>query len=229
MTIFITFVIAFVTALIPILIWLFFLEHEDKNPEPKRLIFVSFLAGIIGVLIALPLEKIVADYVVDPSFIILCWAAIEELAKFIIVYILVLRRADNNEPIDSLMYILASALGFSTLENALFMMNPLIQGHIAEALILGNFRFIGATLLHTVSSSIIGIAIAFAFYKNRIYKKVYLIIGIVLSIVLHTLFNLSIIISNGSKTMVAFYAVWIALVFIFLLIEKVKKIKKTII
>ncbi|MDQ3076623.1 MAG: PrsW family intramembrane metalloprotease [bacterium] len=219
------FIIAFVTALIPILIWLYFLEQEDKHPEPKRLILYAFLAGFIAVAVAIAFEKAVADVFSDTIVIIILWAAIEELVKYILVYIIVLRRIDNDEPIDSLMYIIATALGFSSLENALFILDPIMQGNFTEAFIIGNFRFIGATLLHTVSSSIIGLAIAFAFYKSRASQRLYLVVGIILAILLHTFFNLSIIISNGSKTLIAFFAVWVGLVFIFLLIEKVKKIK----
>ncbi len=219
------FIIAFVTALIPIVIWLYFLEQEDKHPEPKRLLLYAFLAGFIAVAVAIAFEKAVADVVSDTTLMILCWAAIEELVKYILVYLIVLRRIENDEPIDSLMYIIATALGFSALENALFILDPIMQGNFTEAFIIGNFRFIGATLLHTVSSSIIGLAIAFAFYKSRASQRLYLAVGIILAILLHTFFNLSIIISNGSKTLIAFFAVWVGLVFIFLLIEKVKKIK----
>ncbi len=227
MNLFYSFLLAFIAALIPVLIWLIFLEHKDKHPEPKRLIALSFLAGFLAVIVVIPLEKIVADFVENTSIMIFLWASIEELAKYVLAYIFVLRRAENDEPIDALMYIIAVALGFSALENALFLANPLLDGDISQAFIIGNFRFIGATLLHTVSSSIIGLALAFSFYKKKTEQALYLFVGIILSIVLHTFFNLTIIASNGSNAMIAFYTVWVGLVIILLLIERAKKVNRS--
>jgi RsiW-degrading membrane proteinase PrsW (M82 family) len=221
------FLLAFIASLIPVLIWLIFLEHKDKHPEPKKLIALSFFAGFLAVIFVLPLEKIVSDSFESMSIMVVCWAAIEELAKYAFAYLFVLRRAENDEPIDGLMYIIAVALGFSALENAFFLANPLLDGDLGQAFLISNFRFIGATLLHTVSSSIIGLALAFSFYKAKTTQALYLFVGIILAIILHTFFNLTIIASNGSKTMIAFYTVWVGLVIILLLIERAKKVNKT--
>ncbi len=222
---FFIFGVAFLAGFIPVLIWLWVLEHEDKTPEPKKLVFAAFISGMLSVLLVIPLERAAQGIASDQVVMFIMWAAIEEIAKFCAAYVSVLRRAENHEPIDSLMYMIAAALGFSALENVLFILNPLLQGNFHDALITGSVRFIGATLLHTVSSSIVGLALAFSFYKIKELKRFYLVFGLVMAIVLHAFFNLSIILSDGSKATLAFYTVWIALVVILLLIEKVKQIR----
>jgi protease PrsW len=226
------YIIAFLSGFIPVLLWLWFLEHEDKNPEPKKVTILAFFAGVLTVFAVIPFQYMVtilfdtsvaAD---QPAIVIVLWAAIEEVGKFLVAYFLVLRRIENDEPIDSLMYLITTALGFAALENALYLLNPLRQGDIVQAVITGNFRFIGATLLHVVSSSMIGVALAFAFYKSITVKRVSLALGLAGAILLHTFFNFSIIIDAGSRAIISFFTVWIALVILLLIFEKIKQIKK---
>ncbi|MES2437202.1 MAG: PrsW family glutamic-type intramembrane protease [Patescibacteria group bacterium] len=222
------FVISFFSGLLPVLFWLWFFDHEDKHPEPKRRVIKVFCAGMVVVLIVIPFEKLVVDYVSDTTSMIVLWAFIEEIAKFAAAYIFALRSRDNDEPIDAIMYLITAALGFAALENMLFLLNPLLEGNVQEAIITGNFRFIGATLLHITASSMIGVAMAFTFYADESRKRLYMAAGIIGAIALHTAFNLSIIGSDGNKAIYAFYTVWVALVVLLLSFEKVKQIKKPI-
>lgn len=218
--------ISFFAGLIPVLLWLWFWEHEDKHPEPKKLILLAFVAGMVGVALTLPLEQMVADLNLDLGITIFLWAAIEELVKFSAAFIAVLMRAENDEPIDSMMYMITTALGFAALENMLFLFTPISTGHTAEALMTGDLRFVGATLLHTITSGIIGLALSLTFYRSKHAKRIYVTIGVITAIVLHAFFNLSIILFNGSKPIIPFYAVWVAIVLILLAFEKVKNIKQ---
>lgn len=222
------FVFAFLGGFLPIFIWLWFLEHEDKNPEPHKLTVYAFLAGMLAVAVVIPIELLISN-IQDKNLMIILWAATEEIVKFALTYIFVLRRMENDEPIDSLMYLIVAALGFAALENTLYILGPIFAGNYSEAWITGNFRFMGATLLHVVSSSIPGIALAFSYYKNLSDKRLYLFFGLVGATLLHTVFNLSIIIYDGtSKVMISFYTVWIACIILLLFFEKIKKIKNPI-
>ncbi len=221
-----TAVIAFLGGLIPVLGWLWFWEHEDKHPEPHKLTAYALLAGMASVLIVLPLEIWVVGNFEGTIVIFLLWAAIEEIVKYVIAYVVVLRRAENDEPIDSVMYMITVALGFAALENALFIFNPLLQSNFSEAISTGNFRFIGATVLHIVASSVIGICLALSFYKPKKSQRRYLVLGLFLAIVLHSCFNLSIILFDGKTAILSFFAVWIGIVSLLFLFEKIKRIKK---
>ena len=218
--------LSLMVGIIPVILWLWFLEHEDKNPEPKGLTALAFIAGMVGVFIVFPLEKLVSSTVDDTIIIFLLWAAIEEIVKFVLAYFIVLRRRENDEPIDSVMYLIAVALGFAALENAFFLLGPALDNQALPLVIMGNFRFIGATLLHTTASGAIGIALALSYYKKVQSKRIYLASGLILAIVLHALFNLSIIGAEGNNIIFSYYAVWIAIVLLFLLFEKVKHISK---
>ena len=89
---------------------------------------------------------------------------IEEVLKFIFAYILVLRSKDDNEPIDPIIFMITTALGFAAIENMLFLIDPITSNNLHLSIYTGNLRFIGAMLLHTVSSATIGIFIGFQLF-----------------------------------------------------------------
>ena len=118
------------------------------------------------------------------------------------------------------------ALGFSAVENTLFLLTPLAHDEFVTAMITGNFRFFGATLLHLLSSSVIGVALALSFYKQHAMRINYAIIGVILAIILHTTFNLFILNSSSGNGIIKIFAfVWLGIVILLLFFEKIKQIK----
>ncbi len=222
------FIFAFIFGLFPALVWLWFWLKEDTHPEPAKMITLSFVGGMLAVLFVLPFQKIVHHYWQDFEFIAFTlWAAIEELTKFIFVWFIALRNKKvTDEPIDDVIYLIVGALGFVTLENALFLWKPLSDGNLIEVVIYGNLRFIGASLLHVMAAAVIGIMMAFAFYKTKFKRILYGSIGILLAIVLHTAFNLFIINNTHGNILFIFAEVWVGIVIVLLLFEKIKHIRK---
>ncbi|MBL7045507.1 MAG: PrsW family intramembrane metalloprotease [Parcubacteria group bacterium] len=216
---------ALLGGILPALLWLWFWLKEDRHPEPRSLIFLTFVVGMILVPLVIPPQKYVMGYLSGTTLIIV-WASIEELIKYFGAHITVLRRRAMNEPIDAMIYMITIALGFSALENTLFLLNPLADGSIIESILTGNLRFFGATLLHVLSSATIGVAMALSFYKSNRAKRHFLWIGIILAITLHALFNLFIINSNGDKILFIFLGVWLGILVLILFFEKIKRIKK---
>ena len=213
--------------ILPALFWLYFWLKEDKlKPEPRSLIMLSFFGGMIAVIAALFAEKTVKDLVASNLILVAIYAPIiEELFKFSAAYFLVLRKKEDDEPIDPIIYLISSALGFAALENALFLMSPLAENNIMTSITTGNLRFIGATLLHVVASALIGIFIGFSFYKNRVFKFFMIIIGLATAITLHSFFNFFIIRGTDESILAVFAGLWVAVIFLILILEKVKKIK----
>lgn len=211
---------------LPAALWLWFWLQEDrKNPEPRRRIIITFFAGAIAVPLVLPFQKLVLAYFENSVLLtFILWAALEEIFKFTAAYVGGLNTKEDDEPIDAVMYMVTAALGFVALENTLFLIHPLASGNIVESIITGNLRFIGASLLHIISSSTVGIFIAFAFYKKRFHRILFTGVGIFFAIILHTAFNLSIIKENGSDTFVIFSALWFTIAVLLLFFEKIKKI-----
>jgi RsiW-degrading membrane proteinase PrsW (M82 family) len=134
------------------------------------------------------------------------------------------KNIDNDEPIDSLIYMISAALGFSAMENSFFLFKALNSGALTQSIISGNMRFIGATLLHVASSALVGAFLAFGFFKDNESKKMHLFTGLVLAIVLHTIFNWFII-KAGENLFFVFGGVWLSIIAIIFTIEKVKTLK----
>lgn len=218
--------------ILPCVFWLFFWLREDRShPEPKRLILACFIAGMSMTVLALPLEYLVTKFIdinAKRDLAIFFWASIEEILKFGAFYLIAYRSRHDDEPIDNIIYILAVALGFSAFENMLFLLHPFWHNELATGLITTNLRFIGASLLHTLSSGIIGIFAAFAFYRSSFHKLINIICGIIFAITVHTFFNINI--SNQTDTnqtvFLSFTLVWLGIIGIIVIIEKVKTLTK---
>ncbi len=215
---------AIVLGIIPTLLWLWFWLQEDKlHPEPKNRLALTFFGGMVSVLVVLPIEKLIYGFIGDlrPATIIL-WSAVEEICKFAAVYFIAIHNKDTDEPIDAVIYMITGALGFSALENTFFLWNIVDNGLLLQTFITGNMRFVGATLLHTASSAVVGILYALYFYRSTLKKELALFIGLIIAIVLHSLFNLLIIRSEQGIFLV-FAGLWLLLTFIIVWIEKVKR------
>lgn len=225
--------IALASGIFPALVWLWFwLKEDSKKPEPKRLIISAFCAGMLVIPIALVLEKITGSFIPQGTLLIGAWATIEEVLKYMVAYIIAFRVVciDGtkclDEPIDPLIYLITVALGFSAIENALFLLAPFAHGDAIAGIITGNLRFVGATVLHVVASSMIGIAMGFSFYKTRAVKRLFVIIGIFTAILLHIFFNLSIMNNNAEDIFITFSFLWAASIVLLLAFEKIKRIRK---
>lgn len=218
--------LALTGGLVPALFWLWFLLREDRvHPEPRSLIATSFIAGMAVVLLVLPLQQFAMERFSGDD-LMLSWIIIEEILKYSAALIVVLWSKAVDEPIDAIIYMIAIALGFSALENALFIFSPLASGNVVESILTGHFRFIGATLLHILSSGTVGAMMAFAFYKGTYARVIYATIGLCIAIALHALFNFSIMNAHGETLLSVFMFVWFGIIMLFLVFEKVKRIQR---
>lgn len=238
--------IAVAGGLLPSLVWLWFWLREDKaNPEPDGLIALSFFAGMAIVYFVLPLQQFVLSSISTIMDItnsiaiyfsttppdqqtvqISLWAFIEEIAKYATVFFIAFKSKYFDEPMDAVMYLITAALGFAAMENTLYILKDIAGNGAVDVLINGNMRFIGATIVHIVSSSVIGLALAFSFYASRYLKVTMAVLGIIIASLLHAYFNLSIIGSDGTlKTLFVFSQFWITIIVLIVLLQIVKRIK----
>lgn len=233
-----TLLFAFIGGVLPALIWLLFWINEDNDhPEPPRRIFFTFLYGMIAVATAIGLQWIIHTFffqelntatIVKQSLLtgtiaIIAASFIEEVVKYIAAYFGGIHTLDADEAVDVLIYMIAAALGFAAFENVLYIFDSLIQTNTVTAIVTGNLRFIGATLLHVGTSAVIGFFIAFSLFKNQKIRTFYTWIGLITATLLHALFNLLIIVYE-KHTLFIFAGVWIGLLISLFIFEKIKHI-----
>lgn len=211
--------------LLPALAWLWFWRREDApHPEPRRLIALAFLAGMLTVAIVIPIQKLVAPLFASTIAVFTVWSAIEEIMKYLAARFTVLKRREDDEPIDPVIYMVTVALGFAAAENALFLLSPLSGSTLLETVLTGNLRFVGATLLHVLSSAAIGVMLALSFYKTKETKRIYALCGVILAAVLHGTFNFFILNTPEEHLLRTFGFVWIGLIVLLAVLEYVKRI-----
>jgi RsiW-degrading membrane proteinase PrsW (M82 family) len=215
----------FVIALMPILIWLWFWMKEDNDhPEPKGLLFFTFILGMLAVVFVLPLEKWAKGVITDNTFLITVWAATEEIMKYLAVALIALQTNFLEEAIDYPIYFIVAALGFATLENILFLNQAGGLDNATVSLLTGNLRFFGATLLHSVASGTIGIMMGLAFQRGRLAKIAYFLAGLAGAVALHSVFNFFIMRNNGQDFLKIFAFLWVFSVIFILILEKLRRL-----
>ncbi|HEY7954599.1 MAG TPA: PrsW family intramembrane metalloprotease [Polyangia bacterium] len=131
--------------IVPGLVWLWIFYRTDRyEPEPKRLVALTFLLGVAAILPAFGGELLVdaihpylgtiaraaaatsAHAVSALPLFFACFFVIgpcEELSKFLAVRLFIYRNREFDEPLDGIIYAAAAALGFASLENILYVID----------------------------------------------------------------------------------------------------------
>ncbi len=213
---------------LPGLAWLvFYLQEDLRHPEPKRLIFLTFLIGALITVFVLQGQILINDWLLGRGFAsysfvaFLFLAGIEEFFKFLAVYLAVGRRKEFDEPVDAMIYMIVAALGFATVENiaSIVQSNSLSLSSPGplETIIL---RFVGATLLHALASGLVGYYWGKAIARRSGYAGL-ILSGLAIATLLHAIFNY-LIIKSEPVALPLVFLMFIAL-FIFNGFEKLKK------
>lgn len=191
----------------PPVLWLMFYLREDRHPEPKLLLLLTFVGGMASVVLAIVGECVFVqltnggscrqgiDYAGQNIItLFLAIAFIEEYVKYLVVKFLVLRRKDFDEPVDAMIYLITAALGFAAIENVLFVF-PLFHENLRLGLEITTNRFLGANLLHALSSAIVGFFLARAWFSP--HRRHFVAIGIIIASLLHAFFNYLILVRDS--------------------------------
>lgn len=182
---------------------------------------------MIAVPLVLPLEQWAQkNYAYDIILVVFIWACIEEIFKWGAAYLAAFDTKEYDEPIDAVVYMLTAALGFAAMENVFFLVTSITNTSVVESLVTGNLRFIGATLLHVLSSGIIGLFMGLSFCKGQLARKVYLVSGLAVAILLHAVFNVYIMNSGGTSIFVIFCFVWVAILLLIAGFQKIKRMRE---
>jgi RsiW-degrading membrane proteinase PrsW (M82 family) len=209
---------------IPAIFWLWFwLKEEDEDhTEPRGLIVLSFILGGIIVMVAVWMEKYSLSYISNNTYQVVAWAAIEEILKLVGVMVILGSSSVVRKPIDYPMYCIAVALGFAAFENVLYLLHPVYVDGAVVGLLTGNLRFLGSTLLHLIASAMIGSALGLSFYIRQ-HRAIYMVVGVVCAVVLHSTFNFFIMKGSGENFLSVFGLLWVVAIINILIFEKLKR------
>ncbi|HZX49781.1 MAG TPA: PrsW family intramembrane metalloprotease [Candidatus Paceibacterota bacterium] len=193
-----TYLLLFLFALAPSLIWLAFYLRKDSHPEPNRMVLKIFLAGMLITIPAIAIETFLEGFFVSFEFSRLGFlliyffvgiALVEELLKYVVVRLGVFSNSALDEPLDFMLYMVIAALGFAAFENILLLFK-LVQLYPASDIFLVNtVRFLQAIFLHALVSALLGYFLALSFFQSK-YRFLLFLAGISCATALHGSFNL---------------------------------------
>ncbi|MEZ4156895.1 MAG: PrsW family glutamic-type intramembrane protease [Candidatus Paceibacterota bacterium] len=199
--------------LLPSLTWMvFYLQEDNKHPEPLGMVFYAFVVGGLMTFLALVLQIVFRGALgsalgANHPFELFLFAVVEELIKFGAVYWFISSRKEFDEPLDAMIYMVVVGLGFAAVENIASLgqtTTSLITGinQIAKLEILA-LRFFGATLLHSLTGAIVGSHWGKAIEKWREVSKG-IFTGLFIAILLHVIFNYLILITGPIAWVISF-------------------------
>lgn len=168
--------IAFPFALIPALCWLFIYYKKDKkDPEPKKVIAKTFLAGIIISLPFILLKYVMiwldlSSLFLEGTVSVVVFGAMEEMAKLSAAVLVVTHhKLEFNQIIDGVVYAVTAALGFAFMENFFYLASLQSNSVISSSyLYIVAFRSLGTMLAHTLFSGLAGLIWAYAYFSKQI-------------------------------------------------------------
>lgn len=223
----ITFFFILAGGILPAIFWLWFWLKEDDRPEPRGMILLAFLAGGFSIPLVFWIESSLSGIMAQHGITGGWWhvvslAGVEEITKLAVAFAVTYHRKAFDEPLDWMIYLIAVALGFSAFENTLFTLKAITLSGASIGIITASMRFIGATLLHVLASSVLGGVVATAYCKTRKYKIEHAILGIGAAVLLHALFNFFII--AGDNALPVFALLWLGIILLLLFFERVKEV-----
>lgn len=192
--------ITFLLTIVPSIILLLYFTISDKFKEPVSTVLLVFFLGFLICLPAGILNGLSHDFFYDgskysenltSSFLGPAWA--EELLKFSILYLIVLKRNEFNEPMDGLVYGVVVSLGFATYENYTYVYQWAEQiakeegydfGQLSYLVALG--RSYSAIPLHGLNGAVMGYYFGMYTFTGN---KGFLVLSLMLPYLFHGLYN----------------------------------------
>ncbi len=190
-------VLSLLLALLPSVFWLaLYLWEDRREPEPRRLLFHLFLAGMMTACLSVLLqEPIRAAGTIGPVQVMLI-ALIEKGTMLIAALIVAWRTRSFTQVIDGVMYMVAVALGFAFVENFFFFAYWVPQ-HVGEALgstlaRVSMTRFLLTTFVHTLTAGICGLTLGVARFRTA-SGWLLIVGGLAVAVALHAAFDAAVL------------------------------------
>lgn len=220
--------------ILPMLLYLYLLWKNDKfEPEPGRLVILSFIYGAFGaVLITLFVSSIFSatlsiffsDETIGFLGAVLVAPVVEEIAKGLLLIVLV-QNINFDNITDGLVYGGAIGLGFGMTENFLYFLTQ--ETGLYSWVMVVIIRSLFSAVLHCITTATLGAFLAmFKFSANK--RKIILpVTGLLLAMLIHFLWNFNL---SFEDTVIFAFLIMLAIITIFLIMFKysIKQEKKLI-
>lgn len=214
-----------IISILPVFLIGLYIYKKDINKEPGKLLRKLFRYGILICIPAALVEIGIEYFFGDPEqmrytelfvYVLLDVALVEELFKWIVVYLMTYKHNDFDELYDAIVYAVFVSLGFACFENLFYVLASgvgvglvravtAIPGHAADAIIMGNF--LGLAKLADINNN------RPLFIKN-------ITLSLVMPVLAHTAYDFCLYTENLS-----FVGIFILFI-IFLYVYSIKKIKR---
>jgi RsiW-degrading membrane proteinase PrsW (M82 family) len=215
--------ISFIAAIFPILIYSYILWKLDKyDREPFLFVSAHFLWGAVGAILLgiignlflsllsgqLDSNSESTNFLQSVIFAPIC----EEIAKGIFLIISVNSKKFDNIT-DGLLYGGTIGLGFGMTEN--FMYFAAYSTSITDWIYIVIIRSLFSAVMHCIATGTLGAFLALSKFTNHKVKKVYPLVGLLLAMMIHFTWNISV---SFEKTYLWGLLFMIALISFFILI-----------
>ena len=181
-------IVPLIISIIPaIALLIYFYRKDTQKPEPKGMILIAFILGIISIVPAVFIELLLGEYekslspwtaITFKSFVVAAGA--EEGIKLLFVILFLYNRKAFDEVTDGIIYTVTLSLGFACLENVLYSIDNLT---------IAFYRAFTAVPAHAIFSGIMGFYVGLSKIKPEqkgfLFLKAFLI-----GVFLHGLYDL---------------------------------------
>jgi RsiW-degrading membrane proteinase PrsW (M82 family) len=198
------------SAILPIVLFMYFIYKEDTVKEPWQLLAKYFILGMIAVIPVFYIELLFTalfEHYNHPFFEAYVVAALtEESVKFLVLFLLS-KRKDIDEYYDGIVFAVYVSLGFALVENCMYVLNG---GHRVAIV-----RFIFSVPGHGLWGVIMGYFFALATFSKSNSIKYYWL-SLLVPIILHGSFDFFLMyISYNPKVLPTFICLLSFLVLMF--------------
>jgi RsiW-degrading membrane proteinase PrsW (M82 family) len=182
-------------ALLPAIVILVYIYKQDKFPEPKKIVFKTFLFGCATVLdidLLIPVFDHFSEenfkgntYYFFDSFIRAGF--LEEFFKSVVIIFFCTRKSVFDEPMDGIVYGVAASLGFAAYENIDYVRYFAEKTSILDISLIRTFS---AVPMHALCGVMMGFLISLSIFSKK-NNYLFLVLSILIPVGMHGLYNFS--------------------------------------
>lgn len=162
----------------------YFYLRNQMSTEPRRTLFRTFIFGLMITFPIMFIQFVMQEegIVTNPFLVnVVISSTLEEFFKWFIIFALVYRHVEFDDPYDGILYGAAASLGFATVENILYLLTFGIDTAFMRA------------LLPVSSHALFGVVMGYYFGKSKFSTNnrslEYLVLSFFIPFLLHIIYN----------------------------------------